>query len=248
MILCLIATIGSVASARDMPSPPCAGAPIPDYPGALGAPAIDVWLDQHDLESWHPPACLNWQDKPAVALIAVSGLFRHDGTLEELLTRLGAVSRYTSISYWSWSKQRWRQLFEKTAALSAPMRTAVRPDFKADEFGEGHQLFILQDETGSMREVIQRVSIIDRTEDGIEIGITNLSALRVAFLTLFDPGGSEVRLWIEREVEDRWRYYSLTRLSGSAVLARPALERSYVSRAEAMFRYLIGVESPQDVH
>ncbi len=234
---------GTVASAHDMPSPPCAGAPIPNYPGALGAPAIDVWLDRHDLESWHLPACLKWQDKPAIALIAVSGLFRHDGTLEDLLTRLGAVSRYTSISYWSWSNQRWRQLFEKTAALSAPLRTAERPDFKADEFREGDQLFILQDETGSMSEVIQRVSIIDRTEDGIEIGITNLSAARVAFLTLFDPGGSEVRLWIEREAEDRWTYYSLTRLSGTGLLAHPAMRRSYVSRAEAMFRYLIGVES-----
>ena len=247
LILCLIAAIGSAAWARDMPAPPCAGPPNPTYPEALGVPAIDVWLDRRGLESWHPPACLDWQDKPATALIAVSGLFRHDGTLEDLLTRLGAVSQYTSISYWSWSKQRWRHLFEKTAALSAPVRTAERPDFKADEFREGDQLFILQNETGSVGEVIQRVSIIDRTEDGIEIGITNLSAARVAFLTLFDPGGSEVRLWIEREADDRWTYYSLTRLSGAGLLARSAMKRSYVSRADAMFRYLIGVERPRDV-
>lgn len=218
----------------------------PSLSQALGIPTIEVWLDQHTLESWHAPACLDWQDKPATALIAVSGLFRHDGTLEDLLTRLGAVSQYTSISYWSWSRQRWAHLFEKAAALSAPVRTAERSDFKADEFREGDQLYTLQNETGSVGEVIQRVSIIDRTKDGIEIGITNLSAARVAFLTLLDPGGSEVRLWIEREADDGWTYYSLTRLSRSAMLARPALERSYTNRAEAMFRYLTGVERQQE--
>jgi hypothetical protein len=244
---CLMAAIGSVVSARDMPAPPCAGPPNPAYPEAFGMPTIEVWLDQHTLENWDPPACLDWQDRPATALIAVSGLFRHDGTLEDLLARLGAVSRYMSIYYWSWSKQRWRHLFEEAAALSAPVRTAMRPDFKADEFREGNLLYILQNETGSVGEVIQRVSIIDRTEDGIEIGITNLSAARVAFLTLLDPGGSEVRLWIEREADDHWTYYSLARLSGTGLLARSAMKRSYVSRAEAMFRYLADVEGLRDV-
>ena len=242
LILLLSAAIGDAAGARDMPVPPCAGSPTPAYPEALGAPAIDVWLDRDGLESWRPPACLGWQEKPATVLIAVAGRFQHIGAVDELLARLGAVSQYTSIRYWSWSKQRWRQLFEKTAALSAPVRKAERPDFKADEFREEGQLFILQNESGSVGEVIQRVSIIDRTEDGIEIGITNLSAARVAFVTLFEPGGSEMRLWIERETGDRWTYYSLTRLSGATLLARPALKRSYVSRAEAMFHYLIGVE------
>ena len=54
-----------------------------------------------------------------------------------------------------------------------------------------------------------------------------------------------MRLWIERESQDRWTYYSLTRLSGSTMLARPVLERSYVNRAEAMFRYLTGTERQQ---
>ena len=237
-VVCLVTAAFGSPQANEMPAPPCAGAPMPAYPSAPDTVTINVWLDQQGLEDWRPPACLDWQEKPATALIAVSGRFRHDGTLKDLLTRLGAVSQYTSIRYWSWSKQRWRNLFENTVALSAPVRTAERPDFKADEFREDCQLFILQNETGAVGEVIQRVSVIERTEDGIEIGITNLSAARVAFLELFDPGGSEMRLWIQREADDRWTYYSLTRLSGAALLAHPDLKRSYVSRAKAMFRYL----------
>lgn len=204
-----------------------------------------MWLDHRDLENWQAPACLGWQDKPATALIVVAGRFQHDGTADELLMRLGAVSRYTSINYWSWSRKRWRPLFEKSVALSAPVRTAVRQDFEVDELRKGVQVFALQDESGPVGEVIQRVSIIDRMADRIEVGITNVTPARIALLKLFEPGGSDMRLWIERESEDRWNYYSLTRLSGSAMLARPALQPSYANRADAMYRYLIGAMHQQ---
>lgn len=167
------------------------------------------------------------RDMPATVLIEVAGRFQHDGVVDELLDRLGAASQYTSISYWSWSRQRWRNLFDKSVALSAPERSAERQDFKADGLQKGDQVLILQDESGSVGEVIQRVSIIDRTDDRIEIGVTNVTPARIVLITLFGPGGSDMRLWIEREAEDRWTYYSLTRLSGADLLARPTLERSY---------------------
>ena len=238
--------MSGAAFALDMPAPPCEGPPTPAYPSALDAPRTEVWLDHRDLENWHASACLGWQDKPATALIAVAGRFQHDGTADELLMRLGAISQYTSISYWSWSRKRWRPLFEKSVALSSAVRTAVRRDFKPDELRKGVQVFALQDESGPLGEVIQRVSVIDRTADRIEIGITNVTPARVALLRLFEPGGSNMRLWIERESEGRWTYYSLTRLSGSAMLARPAMQPSYVNRADAMYRYLIGAMHRQD--
>ena len=203
---------------------------------------MDVWLDQHELKNWHAPACLDWEDRPATVLIAFSGRFEHDGTVDELLVRLGAVSAYASIEYWSWSRKRWRPMFERSVALSAPMRTAVRQDFRADELHPGDRVLVLQDESGPVDEIIQRFSIVDRTTDRIEIAVTNITPARIALLTLFEPGGSEMRLWIERESEGRWTYYCLTRLSGSTLLARTTLERSYANRAEAMFRYLAGIE------
>jgi hypothetical protein len=199
-----------------------------------------VWLDQGDLETWHAPRCLNWSDQPATVLIAVAGRFVHHGTAVELLTRLGATSQYESISYWSWSRQRWQKLFEKSVALSAPARSAERQDFGADELRKGGQVFILHDESGPVGEVIQRMSVIDRTNDRVEIAVDNVTSARAALVTLLEPGGSDIRLWLERESPDRWTYYSLTRLSGSTLLARQALERSYANRAEAMFRYLTG--------
>ncbi len=244
----MITLVNGTVWARDMPVPPCAGPPTPAFPLELGAVAIDVWLDQHGLEDWSPPPCLDRQEETAMVLIAVAGRFQHNGTVDELLARLGAASRYMSISYWSWSRQRWRYLFEKSVALSAPVRSAERQDFKADELRRGGHVFILQDESGAVDEVIQRVSIIDRTENRTEIGVINVTPGRMAFLTLFERGDSTMRLWIEREAEDRWTYYSITRLSGATILARPVLERSYASRAEAMFRYLTSSERRQRAH
>jgi hypothetical protein len=248
LVLCLIATASSTALARDMPVAPCVGAPTPAYPSALSIPAIDVWLDQHELENWDAPACLGWEDRSATVLIAVAGRFEHYGTVKELFDRLGAFSAYKSINYGSWSRQRWRNLFEKSVALSAPERSAERQGFKADELQKGDQVFILQDESGPVGEVIQRLSIIDRTDDRIEIGVTNVTPARMAVFTLFEPDGSNMQLWLERRSQDQWTYYSLTRLSGSTMLARPALERSYANRAEAMFRYLTGAERQQGAH
>ncbi|MGI9414578.1 MAG: DUF6675 family protein, partial [Hyphomicrobiales bacterium] len=215
------------------------------YPSVLGVLAMDVWLDQHELKNWHAPACLDWEDRPVTVLIAAAGRFDHDGTVDELLVRLGAVSVYASIEYWSWSRKRWRPMFERSVALSVPIRTAVRQDFRADELLPGDRVLVLQDESGPVDEIIMRFSIVDRTTDRIEIAVTNVTPARIALLTLFEPGGSDMRLSIERESEGRWTYYSLTRLSGSTLLARTALERSYANRAEAMFRYLAGAERQQ---
>ncbi len=168
LILALtVAISGGAVLARDLPAPPCAGPVIPVYPTNPDTPAIDVWLDQHVLENRDVPACLGWENRPATVVIAVAGRFQHDGTSDELLVRLGATSQYMSISYWSWSRQRWRNLFEKSVALSARERSAERKDFKADELQKGGQVYILQDESGPVGEVIQRVSIIDRSRQEV---------------------------------------------------------------------------------
>lgn len=248
LTLGLVLVMCSAVLARDLPAPPCVGPPTPAYPAVLDAPAIDIWLDQQDLSNWRVPACLNWSESTATVLIAVAGRFQHEGSADEMLARLGAASQYNGISYWSWSRQRWRELYAKSVALNAAETSAERPDFEADELQKGGEVFILQDESGPVGEVIQRVTIIDRSENRIEIAVTNVTPARFAFLTLFEPYGSEVRLWLERQAQDQWTYYSLTRLSGSALLAREALERSYSHRAQAMFRYLTGIEPQQGKH
>lgn len=197
-----------------------------------------MWLDHRYLETWQAAPCLAWTMKPATVLVAIAGRFEQSGTTRELLARLGAVSTHASIRYWSVSRQKWRPLLERNFALSAPNRNARRQDFTLDELEAGDQVLVLQDENGPARELIQRYSIIHRDAEKLIVRTTNLTRSKMMLATLFEAGGSDMQLWVEREAGKVWTYYSLTRLSGSSLLANPALERSYMNRAAAFFHFL----------
>lgn len=235
----LLASAGATAaSSAPLPRPPCDGTSIPAFPESLHAPRIEVWLDHRKLKAWQPASCLGWTTKPATVLIAIAGRFEQAGTVHELLARLAAVSTHTSILYWSASRQKWRPLLEQSYALSAPDPSARRQDFTLDELKTGDQVLVLEDENGLAREVIQQFSIIHRDAEKLIVGATNLTSSTMLLATLFEAGGSDMQLWVEHEAGEIWTYYSLTRLSGSPLLAKPALERSYMNRAAAFFHFL----------
>src|ERR1700688_3263244 len=70
------------------PQPPCAGAPVPPFPDAVGAPVVKVW-NQPD---WTPPGCVGWAASAASTLVATAGRFRHTSGVAALRHRIGAVS------------------------------------------------------------------------------------------------------------------------------------------------------------
>ncbi len=243
---CLVVLLGGLlapacalaASSVPLPRPPCDGQPIPAFPEALHAPMVEVWLDHQELERWRPAPCLGWAKKPATVLIATAGRFEQAGTTRAFLVRLGAVSTHTSIRYWSVSRRTWRPLLEQSFALSAPDPSARRPDFMPDELTSGDRVLVLEDENGPAAELIQQFSIIHRDDEKLVVGATNLTPSTMLLVTLFNAGGSDMQLWLERETGKIWTYYSLTRLSGSSLLAKAALERSYMNRAAAFFHFL----------
>lgn len=197
-----------------------------------------MWLDHRDLETWQAAPCLAWTMKPATVLVAIAGRFEQSGTTRELLARLGAVSTHTSLRYWSVSRRKWRPLLERSFALSAPDPSARRQDFALDELKTGDQVLVLEDENGFAGELIQQFSIIRRDAEKLNVSATNLTPSTMLLATLFEAGGSDMQLWVEHEAGEVWTYYSLTRLSGSSLLANPALERSYMNRAAAFFHFL----------
>ncbi|MGH1478606.1 MAG: DUF6675 family protein [Geminicoccales bacterium] len=243
---CLVILFGGLLASPDakadksvsLPRPPCDGEPIPAFPGILHAPEVELWLDDRELEMWQPAPCLGWAAKPATVLIATAGRFEHAGTTRSVLARLGAVSTHTSIRYWSVSRQKWRPLLEQSYALSASDVSARRQDFKTDELKTGDQVLVLQDEIGPAREVIQQFTIIHRDDEKVIVDASNVTPSKVLLATLLEAGGSDMHLWLEGDRGQTWSYYSLTRLSGSKLLARSTLRRSYMNRAAALFHFL----------
>ena len=122
--------------------PPCAAEPTPAYGSADNAPRAGIWTaDELHAVHWVPAACLGWRgDTKLVA--AVASRFH---TSDNVFDRVGAISGWASVKYWSVSKQSWRPLVLAAAAVDP---TGRRADNAASvSLLSGHDtLFVERDE------------------------------------------------------------------------------------------------------
>ena len=92
---------------------PCSAGDATEF-GVLGAaPKVSI-LHESDLIQWHPPSCAGWiPTSRAKLVVTVTGTFRFDGTMDELLARAGEIAQLRAIPYWSPSEKngcRWREM------------------------------------------------------------------------------------------------------------------------------------------
>src|SRR5204863_482294 len=73
------------------------------------------------------------------------------------------------------------------------------------------------------------------------LGVDNVTAVRAAGLTLFEPGSLQSVVFLERRGLGVWSFYDIIRAGdGSSALAA-SHEGSYVNRLVALYRYMAGV-------
>ena len=105
------------ANAGEAPRLPCDGSSVKPSFGPLGSPPnVRVWASGALGDNWRPPACTGWAPA-AGTLVALAGKFRFEGSADDLLTRMGAISALRGIRYWSVSDNAWRTLIEHASAL-----------------------------------------------------------------------------------------------------------------------------------
>jgi len=71
-------------------------------------------------------------------------------------------------------------------------------------------------------------------------------AVRYLLMPIFRPGGMQSITFLDRESQDVWRYYSLTRTSKNASLLTAGYEASSINRAVAFYRYLAGIPTDKE--
>jgi hypothetical protein len=131
-LVLLLASWPSVAGA-ELLRPPCGVSPWPPYAEVSGPPRVEVWRETDTGSRWAPPACTGWAPGRFDLVVVVSGHFRGDDRVETLLSRFGAVSRWTGVRYWSVSNRRWKDLILDAHALSGPDGKQRRGDFTPDD-------------------------------------------------------------------------------------------------------------------
>ncbi len=230
---CLL--FGDRALAEMPPVCPAPGATAyPPY-GALGEPPrVAVW---HDLDSGSGAECEGLFQEPVVLVIALAGRFRHDGSLEDLAARIGAISQTTGLRYWSTTDQAWRVLLAGAFALSGPEAETARLDFSAEEILGGRRLYFAQDDTRSTGLNVYAITATGAGQDRLSFEIVNLTPIRLVFLTLFEAETLRAVHFIERADGDLWRYYGLSMVRRGSVAGH---EKSFINRGAAFYRFLIG--------
>lgn len=237
LVLLLLAPFRAWAEGAAL-QPPCGAPPQPAYSASEQAPATAVWTETNLRKiGWRPPPCLNWSADRTRLAAALAGDFRFSGSLDDLLDRLGAFSAYKSIRYWSVSHQRWQELLTDAGRVGGRDLTAA--DLVA---GSTFDYF----ENGRSGRTVYRLKILERTPEHVVLATENVTPIRVALLTAFDPGALQSVTFLDRRGPDRWGYYQVIRAGEGASSVALGSSASYVNRLAALYRYAAGIPTDRD--
>ncbi len=231
--------------AQTGPQPPCGNNPAPFYPALSSPPVVKFWSESEFGQDWKPPACAGWSTPGFSTLITAAARFRYASGAQGLLGRVGAISERTGMRYWSTTHQRWQTLVVSAQALLGPELGHRRQDFTPQEMTPGKVLYFEQVDnlTGAST---YRMRIDEVSADRLVFEVENVSPVRYLFVTLFHPGEMQSIYFLDRESDDVWRYYSISRTGRNASRLSAGHESSSINRAVALYRLLAGIPTDQE--
>jgi hypothetical protein len=229
-------------AAEDAPRPPCGTTPNPPYAEVGAQPNVKAWNGSKQgirIVS----SCPGIPDGEFKMVVAVSGTFRFDGDADKLLERIGAASAMQGIRYWSVTDKKWRELITQSAAVDSPSSVQRRADFSAAELKQGQDLFFVQRDSRSTREVVYRMRVLEATKDRLVVETENVSPVRGYIFTVFKPGELRTIHFLTWRSAGVWNYYALTLIGASQSESHTP---SLINRAVALYRYVAGHQTDQE--
>ena len=179
-------------------------------------------------------------------LVAVAGSFKHEGEIDELLARIGAISAKGNVRYWSTTEKGWRPLVSEAFALSGPDVTLKRGDFNATQFAKGQSLHFAQGDNRSSGKTVYRDRVLVSDRDRLVVASENLTPVKKMFLTMFEAGDLQAIYFLERRSPGVWSYYSLMRTRMASSFMPTGGDASYINRAVAFYRWVAGIPTDQE--
>lgn len=230
-----------LASAQPVPPCPDSMADITPAYGNIGAaPEIQVW---HDIELKDPAGCLGALAGRSAQVIALAGRFDGGFSRDDIVRRIGDVSATRGLRYWSTTDQRWRTLVTEAYALEDPVSGVRRPDFTVSEILSGRRLYFMQNDSRSTGPNTYSLAVQEVGANRLVVTMANVSAIRFTFVTLFEPHALVSMHFFDRTEEGAWRYYGIS-ATRSGIGAGST--NSFVNRAAAYYRFLIGVAADSE--
>jgi hypothetical protein len=224
-LLLAAALIGLSAPAQAGPVPPCGGPPVPAFGELNGPPQWRMWsADELTAERWAPAACLGWSGGTRFVAAVASRFRAHDDVFQRLLN----IAAWPAIRYWSVSHQSWQPLAVSVSALAGA--------------GENFR-FTERDENGG--DIVYYLRVLQRDATHMTVATENVTPIRIAIITAFEPGALQTVTFVERVGADQWNTYQVTRVGAGASSFVLGYKGSFLNRLEAVRRYLAGQPADQ---
>ena len=165
--------------------------------------------------------------------------FRTQGNVFE---RLGAISSWSAVRYWSISKQSWRPLVLTASVIGgAGLHTASIP--LSSLVAGADNLFVERDENSG--ETTYRLRVLQRSAERIVVSSENTTPIRIAIVTAFEAGSLQTVTFVQSEGGDVWTTYQIMRAGPGSSSMALGHKGSFLNRLEAVRRYLAGQPTDQ---
>ncbi len=224
--------------------PPCGGPPSPAYPPVGGPPTASVWSEAEiKSQNWQLPGCLPWAAGRTRLVAALAGQFPSASSADQIAARLAGMSALPSIRYWSATDKAWKPLASQAGMLTAA-DGAPAPDPTPADLQAGRTFYYF--ETGRAGRTVYRLTVLDRSPDRIVMATENITAMRIAIVTAFEPGALQSAFFLERQPGGAWGYYQVMRATDGASSMALGKDASYLNRLAALYRHAAGIPTDQE--
>ncbi|HMR29917.1 MAG TPA: hypothetical protein PKA13_03255 [Geminicoccaceae bacterium] len=240
-----VSLVGRAALAEG-PGPPCAGTVEPAYAELGAPPRTRVWERGELPAGWQPPACLGWPATEDSVWVSAAGRMRLRDGIDGLVERVGRISGLPQIRFWSVTRDAWLPLFEKAVAVTASNGEVSRPDFATSELAAGTTLYILSDQNDPLSEIVQSLTVRERTPDLLVVELQNVTSGTMAMIEVLPVGAARTLLHMQREAGDVWTFYTLITVADSAPDLLSPPKAAWVNRAAALYRWFAGIPTDQE--
>jgi len=120
-----------------------------------------------------------------------------------------------------------------------------REDFTPDEIKEGKMVYFEQADNLAGKSVY-RMHVAEASANRIVVDVENVGTIRYILITIFHSDELQSIYYLDRESENIWRYYSITRTGKIASGLFPGNDSSSINRAVAFYRHLAGIPTNQE--
>jgi hypothetical protein len=178
-------------------------------------------------------------------VVALAARFHSPFSLDALAARLVAVSQHPAIRIWAVTRQEWRPLALDAWALDGPGDNQRRADPAGEALVAGRDFYYVE-RTDVGGRTLYRLHVVEHTPQRIVLTTENVTAIRAALVTLFEPGALQMATVLSNDGPSAWSFYEISRAGADSSSFVAGYQSAYLNRLEAMRRYMAGLPTDRD--